>query len=159
MTLLPTGSVVRWLPHPRWLLAVALVQCVGCGGSSGPERASVSGQVTFDGKPIEKGSIAFIPDGTTVGPTAGAIIENGRYKTQSGGGPVLGSHRVEIVAHRPGKQVEVAGIGGAGAGPSAAGAVQQTEMYIPDQYNTKSTLTVTIKSGGNAQDFKLLPAQ
>ncbi len=104
---------------------------------------------------MEQGSIAFIPDGQTVGPTAGAVIKNGRYQTVGGTGPVLGTHRVEIIAHRSGKTVDVAGIGGAATGPSAAGTVQETEMYIPEQYNKKSTLKITIKSGGNAQDFPL----
>jgi len=138
-----------------WSTLFALCCGLGCGGTTGPERASVSGSVTFDGVPVEKGSIAFIPDGATVGPTAGALIEKGRYQTASGMGPVLGSHRVEITAHRAGNKVDVAGIGGSGAGPSAAGSVQQTEMYIPAQYNTKSTLTVTIKSGNNPNDFSL----
>lgn len=147
----------RPLRNPIGSLAVILICCLGCGGSSGPERANVSGQVTFNGQPVEKGVIAFVPDGSTVGPTSGAIIENGRYRTQSGGGPVLGSHRVEIVAHRPGKKIEVAGIGGAATGPSAAGAVQETEMYIPPEYNAKSMLTVSIKSGTNTHDFALEP--
>lgn len=133
-----------------WLLIVS-----GCGRAGGLERATVTGQVTLDGVAVEKGSIAFIPDGQTTGPTAGAVIEKGKYRTQSGSGPVLGSHRVEIVAHRPGKQVEVAGVGGAATGPSAAGTVQEIEMYIPEQYNKKSTLTIAIKSGTNAQDFPL----
>lgn len=149
----------EWMCRPQWgligSLAVILTSCMGCGGSSGPERGNVSGQVTFNGQPVEKGVIAFVPDGSTVGPTSGAIIENGRYKTQSGGGPVLGSHRVEIVAHRPGKKIEVEGIGGAATGPSAAGAVQETEMYIPPEYNSKSMLAVSIKSGTNTHDFAL----
>lgn len=136
-----------------WGIA-ALIAC-GCGGSDGPERASVSGQVTLDGTPVEQGMIAFIPDGQTVGPTAGAAIANGRYQIPSSSGPVLGSHRVEILAHRAGKDVSVAGIGDATAGPSAAATVQETEMYIPEQYNKRSTLTVTIKSGRNTQDFPL----
>lgn len=151
--------VSAWRPQrgPFGLLAVILICSLGCGGSGGPERANVTGQVTFDGQPVEKGVIAFVPDGSTVGPTSGAIIENGRYRTQSGGGPVLGSHRVEIVAHRPGKKIEVAGIGGAATGPSASGATQETEMYIPAEYNANSMLTVNIKSGTNTHDFALQP--
>lgn len=136
-------------------LGFGVLLICGCGGSSGPERASLSGQVTFDGVPVEKGTIAFIPDGKTVGPTAGGVIEKGRYSVSRESGPVLGTHLVEITAYRPGKQIEVAGAGGASGGPSGGGSVQETEMYIPEQYNKKTTLTVTIKSGSNVHDFPL----
>ena len=141
-----------WMPR---VLGLVLLITIGCGRASGPERASVSGQVTFDGVPVERGSIAFIPDGQTVGPTAGAVIEKGRYQVPRDAGPVLGTHRVEITAHRAGKQVDVAGVGGAATGPSAAGTVQETEMYIPEQYNKQSSLKATFKSGANVNDFPL----
>lgn len=137
------------------MLAMTLLPGLGCGDSSGPERASVAGAVTLDGTPVEHGSISFIPNGQTVGPTAGAVIKKGRYSTAKATGPVLGSYRVEITAHRPGKMVDVAGIDNAATGPSAAGAVQEMEMYIPVHYNKESTLTATIKSGSNKHDFVL----
>jgi hypothetical protein len=46
----------------------------GCGGDTG----RVTGEVTYEGKPVEQGMISFQPaDGK--GPSAGGIIENGRY--------------------------------------------------------------------------------
>lgn len=145
---------VKCLTLRTLFLTVASLTAAGC-SSSGPERATVTGTVTLDGAPIESGSIAFIPEGSTTGPTAGATIEDGQYKTLKGWGPVLGTHRVEIVAHRTGKEVEVPGSGGAVAGPSGASSVRNSEMFIPPQYNTKSTLTVTITSGTNKHDFPL----
>ena len=136
-----------------WLMLGVLV--AGCGGNSGPERATVSGKVTFDGEPVHQGSIAFIPTGQTTGPTAGAVIEKGEYRTLAGGGPVLGSHRVEITAYRTGQRKEIPGAGGATTGPSGASVVAETDMYIPEQYNKVSTLTIDIKSGRNQRDFDL----
>jgi hypothetical protein len=56
-------------------LPVLLLSLVsGCGGNF----ARVSGEVTYEGKPVEKGTISFLPvDGK--GPSAGAAIVNGRY--------------------------------------------------------------------------------
>ncbi len=127
----------------------------GCGSSSGPERAVMTGKVTLDDVPVEKGSIAFIPTGALSGPTTGAIIEKGEYKTTPDGGPILGPHRVEITAHRAGKTVTVPGAGGVTSGPSAGGSVETIEMYIPAKYNTKSELKVDVKAGTNTEDFKL----
>ncbi|HEY4259942.1 MAG TPA: hypothetical protein VGM98_07275 [Schlesneria sp.] len=138
-------------------LAISIVIASGCGGTGGPERAIVSGEVTFDGQPIETGVIAFIPDGATKGPTAGAAIQNGRYATPASSGPVLGPHRVEIVAHRTGRVIEGAGIEGSG-GPSGSIVLEKSEMYVPTQYNKNSTLTFEVKSGKNVQDFPLKSA-
>ena len=136
-----------------WLL---LGICIaGCGGDSGPERAVVFGKVTLDGAPVTEGSIAFIPMGQTTGPTAGASIQAGEYRTPAGTGPVLGSHRVEITAYKTGQRREVPGVGGATTGPSGTSVVAEVEMYIPERYNKSSNLTVDVKSGRNQHDFKL----
>lgn len=140
---------------PAFALFLVASAAIGCGGKSGPEKAVVSGKVTLDGAPVETGSIAFIPTGATKGPVAGAVIEQGTYRTSPGGGPVIGAHRVEITAHRPGKGAPAAGAVGATAGPSAAAATPNLEAYIPKQYNKESTLTLDVKSGKNEQDFEL----
>ena len=41
----------------------------------------VQGQVRFDGKPVEHGSIRFLRD--NAGPTATSMIENGRYRLRA----------------------------------------------------------------------------
>ena len=137
-----------------WMSATSIMMVSGCGAKNGPERAIVSGEVTFDGQPLEKGVIAFVPDGATQGPTAGAAILGGKYATPPGSGPVLGIHRVEITAHRTAIVVEGAGIGG-GVGPSGGVAMEKSQMYVPTQYNKNSTLILEVKSGKNVQDFPL----
>ncbi|MDB5346703.1 MAG: hypothetical protein JWP89_5080 [Schlesneria sp.] len=141
-----------------WMSATSIMIVSGCGAKSGPERANVSGEVTLDGQPVEKGVIAFVPDGATQGPTAGAAILGGKYATPPGSGPVLGTHRVEITAHRMAMVVEGAGIGGGGVGPSGGVAMEKSQMYVPTQYNKNSTLTFEVKSGKNVQDFPLKSA-
>lgn len=62
---------------------------VGCGPES--KMTSVSGTVTVNGSPPEKGSISFIPvDGMTA--TTGAVIEKGKYQSEA----PLGESKVEI---------------------------------------------------------------
>ncbi len=148
------ASVTPALSVSVWIIAL-MTNFTGCGGSVGPERATVIGNVTLDGMSVEEGSIAFIPTGQTTGPTAGAVIKDGRYVTPDGTGPVLGAHRVEITAFRRGTKVESAGVGGATSGPSASSNVEQIEMYIPKHYNKNSKLSVDIKSGRNQKDFAL----
>ena len=145
-----------WLRNGFWasMSAMAILIVSGCSAKTGPERATVSGTVTFDGEPLETGLIAFIPDGATQGPTAGAAIQKGKYATPAGTGPVLGPHRVEITAHRTGRVIEGAGLGG-GVGPSGGVVSEKSEMYVPAQYNKNSTLTIDVKSGKNLQDFPL----
>ena len=65
--------------------------------------APVEGAVTIDGKPLERGTVQFVPDRDreTVGPPAvGAISSDGRYELTTAGvrGALVGAHRVRIVA-------------------------------------------------------------
>jgi hypothetical protein len=79
-----------------------LVALAGCGSAeSGPQRYHVSGNVTYDGKPVPKGFITFSPDTSkgNEGPGSGAPIENGTYDTSGGKGTVGGPHRVRIVGY------------------------------------------------------------
>jgi hypothetical protein len=134
-----------------WVFALALLTAmIGC-GESGPERAEVRGTVTLDGTPVESGSISFIPIEGTEGPSTGGAITNGAYHLTRSDGPVIGKHRVQILASRPtGRQIEA----GEGADdPNAM--IDEIEMYIPPEYNTKSKLTADIESGTNQVDFAL----
>ena len=88
----------------RWTLVAMLTFCLmcGCGDSQdGPQRFQVSGNVSYDGKPVPKGFITFEPDSKAgnKGPGGGASIVNGRYKTDSDRGVVGGPHLVRIVGY------------------------------------------------------------
>jgi hypothetical protein len=59
------------------VLAAATVLVPGCGDST----ATITGEVTYDGKPVEDGYITFTPaDGR--GKDAGGQITNGQYKVE-----------------------------------------------------------------------------
>jgi hypothetical protein len=122
----------------------------GC-GRDGPERAAVSGTVTYRGKPVSLGQIRFVPKPGTEAPVSGAEIHDGKYEVLKGGVPV-GTHRVEILGHRslqPGVDPATA-IGGPNMGPAM-------EQYIPQKYNAATQLEITIASGSGKinKDFNL----
>jgi hypothetical protein len=86
------------------LLVVAglsLVILVGCDNG----RAAVTGKVTYQGQPVENGSINFEPiDGK--GGTAGGSIQNGTFQLNGDAGVFPGKKRVNIlVVLKTGKQV------------------------------------------------------
>jgi hypothetical protein len=61
------------------VLAVCAAFPAGLLSGCGPSAATVSGEVTYDGKPVEKGFITFIPaDGK--GKDGGGEIIAGRYR-------------------------------------------------------------------------------
>lgn len=77
----------------------------GCGGSSGPPLARVSGVITIDGKPLRTGSVQFIPDadkGTTGRMAVGSIDAKGNYTLttqKSGDGAQIGHHIVLVQSY------------------------------------------------------------
>jgi hypothetical protein len=119
---------------------------VGCGGGDA-SRQGIYGTVTVDGKPLEKGIITIKPAEGTEGPVVGGPIEGGKYQIKAGEGPVIGEHRVEISSTKVGEQKVV-------VVPGEPPGYTSIETIAP-QYNTRSTLTVTIKEGSNEQDFPL----
>lgn len=83
-----------------WSLGcLGLAGCGGRGGDAGPPRYTLSGSVTFEGKPVPTGYISFVPDAAkgNTGPGAGATISNGKFATEAGKGTIGGVHRVKIV--------------------------------------------------------------
>lgn len=87
------------LIHAAAMLSLVLVAtCVagGCGSSSEVQRYSLSGTVTYQGKPVPNGMISFEP--TEAGLGGGfAPIRNGKYSTdEDGRGHLSGVTKVKI---------------------------------------------------------------
>jgi hypothetical protein len=75
------------------LIAVVLVAAVaGCGRPSGPPTFTVTGRVTFDGRPVPVGRVLLEPDASrgNMGPASVADIVAGRYRTRPGRGCISG---------------------------------------------------------------------
>lgn len=129
--------------------AAGLLVAAGCGDN----RSAVSGRVSLDGKPVEAGTISFVPEATTKGPSAGATIANGEYRVEGENLPVPGSYRVEITAtKKTGKMIP------AGSPAPKGTMVEETVQAVPEKYNKKSTLQKDLKAGSNSLDFDLTTA-
>ncbi len=121
-------DLLRALLFP--LASVLLLTLAGCGGD-GPRQYQVTGSVTFDGQPIEQGEIRFMPTEAGGTPYAGAIA-NGKFECKV----TEGQKRVEISATRE-------------APTPAPDGLPNYVSYIPEEYNTQSTLTAEVKPGGD----------
>jgi len=80
------------------LLMLVLICCLAGCGQKGPRRYDVQGTVTLDGKPVPAGEVQFEPDAQqgNRGPQSRAKIQDGKYRTPGGKGPVAGPAVVRI---------------------------------------------------------------
>lgn len=126
---------------PRLML---ILMATGCGSS----KPIMEGTVTLDGTPIEKGTIVLMPAGGK-GQPAGGGIEAGRYSFPA----TPGTLQVIIKANRKdGKMPDP-------MSPGSGAMIDRYVNYVPERYNEKTELTVTIKPGTNKQDFQLESAE
>jgi hypothetical protein len=73
-TMHSTFHIFRRVSFGAYVAAVVVLALSGCGGGSGPRMNTVEGTVTFQGAPVEEGSITFedssagTAGSTTLGP-------------------------------------------------------------------------------------------
>jgi hypothetical protein len=134
------------------LLAACCVLLTSC-GRGGLERAVVTGRVTYQGQPVTKGKIRFIPAKDTQTPMWGAFIHDGKYEARGKGGVPVGTHKVEIVAWRTNKDERKA----SPPPDMTSDMPPPSKQYIPEKYNTKTELEITIPPGSGkiVRDFNL----
>ena len=133
----------------RYLLGCALL-LLAAGCTSKSKFAAVSGKITLDGKPLANAMVSFQPVAKEGNVNAGAgstgkTNENGEFTlTAATGekGAVVGKHRVVItkVEEQPGTGDER---------PPRGGWPQKDK--IPAKYNSDSTETFDVPSGGTTK--------
>lgn len=130
------------------LSAVALMvfAMIGCDSGDGLDRQVVTGKVTLDGKPLPTGSIQFVPDAPSEkAVSGGGAITEGQYTIDRETGLIPGKYKVSIYAASAETPKS-----------EAPGTSALPKELIPSKYNTESTLTAEVKSGGtNSFDFEL----
>lgn len=120
-------------------LVLACFLCLLTLGCASRER-KVTGAVTWDGQPLKDGTINLIPLDPTI-PAVSAKIVNGAYEVLA----LPGMKKVEIYASRSVGEFL----------PHMGMAAQ--EMYIPEEYNARSTLTADVSATGDNQfSFELV---
>jgi hypothetical protein len=136
------------------LLSAALaLTALGCGGRSDDyPREPISGTVTLDGKPIERGYITFEPKSGQ--PTqSGGMIEQGKYEVPVQSGAVPGAYSVAVFAEAA--KVAVNASPGTPEYEAAAKKVSSGNP-VPAKYNFNSILKAEVKAGEpNVFNFEL----
>jgi hypothetical protein len=82
----------------RITFSLLLLALLGCGGANQLETAPVSGRVTLDGKPLERGTVTFLPERGRV--ATGEIQTDGTFTLgtySERDGAIVGRHRVAVV--------------------------------------------------------------
>lgn len=132
------------------LLGLSLAGC-GSAPTDFP-REPVTGTVTLDGRPLEKGLITFRPlQGEE--PIASAVVVEGVFSVDRPDGPAPGPHKVEVWASAP--------TGKTARDPDdPARRVEVIKSIVPERYNHRTELTAEVKPGGdNAFEFPLTRAK
>jgi len=86
--------------HSCWLAMLLLIGMLGCSFQEPSSGFQLSGEATWNGKPIPLGMIIFSPDGSegNSGPQCIAQIVDGHFATNGVKGHVGGAHRVDLFA-------------------------------------------------------------
>ncbi|PQO25805.1 hypothetical protein C5Y96_23650 [Blastopirellula marina] len=96
-----SGLRTDTLAFTACLLLIGCLTSLGCQAKSS-DRFVLSGEATYDGKPIPSGELIFTPDTGrgNKGPQGKARIVDGKFSTENNGrGVVGGPHRVELRAY------------------------------------------------------------
>jgi hypothetical protein len=150
----------------------AVVTLASCGTDDAfGKRYPVSGSVTYNGKPLEKGTINFFPDDPRAMGAAG-VIENGSYALSMAGGndgARAGKYKVTVTAKEDSTAKAKAEFAKASKGADtdyvprqfSANAQAKAKSLIPAGYSDVKTTTLTAEvfEKSNTLDFKLSDAE
>ena len=137
--------------RPLRLVACATLSAlalIGCGGG-GPQPLAISGKVTLDNQPLEKGVITFI-SASDPNSTAGGVVEKGAYSIPYDDGLHPGTYKVSVIANQPtGREVKDP--------DNPKSKIAEEIQVIPDRYNRQTQLSAEVKAGAsNTFDFELV---
>lgn len=122
-------------------MLIGVVSFCGCSEETGPPALpmfKVSGTVTLEGQPLEKGSIVFDPADNKGTPVQGGI-ENGKFEFEAPAGD---------------KKVSISAVRETGEKDQYGSAI--SESIVPAKYNADTTLTAKVtEAGPNTYEFKL----
>jgi hypothetical protein len=144
-------------------LTAAVLLLAGCTDTTGlAKRYPVSGQVTYNGAPLAKGNINFIPTGSAeANRAATGPIDNGYYTlttATANDGAFPGTYTVTVTSTEVDlTEVKANMKGGSGHQDDVARATRNAKSLIPAKYGfpDQSGLTAEVKPGSNSFNFAL----
>jgi hypothetical protein len=134
------------------MLALLIVIRLGFAPDTG--RLAIYGMVSFDGRPVEHGSVSFLPSSGHKGPAANTHIAAGRYRFTKTNGPTPGEHEVTVsvapdpaaiwrgFSKRRGDQEQDTEITEAAANNSLEPSLYKTTMTLQQSDSRKKDLAV-----------------
>jgi len=120
-------------------VCAALAGLAGC-GDGGAKRCAVSGEVKFQGKPLDQGAVTFLAQDPALASGGGAMIREGRYNIPAEHGLLPGQYRVMVTSAAPGAQPDP------DAPPGPAGPLPKDRINL--KYNANTILTAEVKARG-----------
>lgn len=143
---------------------LALILAAGCGDDGLGKRYPVSGTVTYNGAPVAKASISFVP--ATVSPTgeqrgATGVVTDGQYtlSTQGGDdGAFPGDYLVTISGRTPDMSTAQANAGGGSARQDdVSKAFKKAGSAIPLKYESPESggLKAKVEAKSQTINFEL----
>ncbi len=125
---------------------IALLLCTAAVGCSS-DNCAVSGRVTLDGEALSNGRIALRPSAQMAASRPqSAKIDNGEFSFARSLGIASGSYIVTITTYRKtGRKLKV----------DEAEALDEHEQYLPEEYNTRSQISVNIRGNTSGLRFDL----
>jgi len=152
---LPDGASPRSVMLQRFdsfaLLVVLAVNLIGCGPRT--DKLSLSGNVTLDGSPLDKGTIQFTTLGEGKLQSTGSAIQDGAYHIPAEKGLLPGTYRVELSS--PDGNAPPVRVAAYPGGPT----IPVVPDRIPAEYNIDSSKSVEVTQDGDNQfDFAVTSA-
>jgi len=128
------------------VVGLGLALLSGCGDDTGlGKRYPVTGQVTYNGKPLESGKIAFIPVDPEKQRTASGFIQDGNYTLTTAipdDGALPGDYQVTVTALEVDTSkvnATVAKYGGGGRQHEIAASTKKAKDLVPAKYKLGET--------------------
>src|SRR5687768_1398341 len=127
---------------------IAVAALAGCRESTG--RLAVSGTITLDGAPLDRGSILFTSVGEGPLVSSGGMIQEGEYLVPEEQGLLPGTYLVQISAPDTRAKMSM------GANAADRPGIPLAPDRIPEEYNLRSDKKVEVtRDGDNKFDFDI----
>jgi hypothetical protein len=140
---------MRSVVAPLVTAILIVLTCVGCNRGAKLDLQAVSGKVSLQSRPLVNGTIMFAPAAND-GLAGGSAIADGKYSIPKQKGLPPGKYKVQI------SSADQRGVAPVAANHAPGNESPPLQELVPEKYNSKSELSVEVKSGGgNTFNFDL----